>query len=215
MDLTIPADLVGLLHSLTVTKVSGSSAGAAFLTNSKSMPKVPIKNLSAPATALPASGPLTLHATGTPAPFKVTKAGTLELTMPKSFIFDALASPLPSMPFPCTLAPGQNATIGSLKVTKDLRHASEVTAKVTPKKVTHKTHAKVAVKVTTGSKAAKGKVKVTEGKTTLAKAVTLKNGKKTLTLKLLKKGTHKVTVSYAGNSTTKASVKKLTIKVTK
>ena len=212
MDLVIPEDVVGALKFFKMTAVSGQSDDATYTPNGAADPApVAISNLKSPLTKLPDSGPLTLHAVGTAGSFTAGKAGhTVSLKMPQSFTVNAQdqsGNPLP--PFPCTLAANQKDGIGNVKV----QHPATVAAKMTTKNVTSAKHAKVAVKVQTEGQA-KGTIVVKEGKRLLAKG-TLVNGKKTLSLKLLKKGTHKVQVMFKGNKTTRPTSKTLTIKVTR
>ena len=213
MDLVIPEDLVGALKFFfKATAVSGGSDNATYTPKGAADPApVAIKDLKAPLTRLPDSGPLTLHAVGTAGSFTAGEAGhTVSLKMPQSFIVNAQdqsGNPLPS--FPCTLAADQKDGIGNVKI----QHPATVAAKMTTNNLTSAKHAKVAVKVQTEGQA-KGTIVVKEGKRLLAKG-TLVNGKKTLSLKLLKKGTHKVKVMFKGNKTTRPATKTLTIKVTR
>lgn len=87
-------------------------------------------------------------------------------------------------------------------------------AKVTTKKIVRKkTAAKVSVTVKATGFTPIGKVTIYQGKKKVGTA-TLKNGKATVKLKkFAKAGTAKLTVTYAGAPTGKASSKKLTVKV--
>jgi hypothetical protein len=94
----------------------------------------------------------------------------------------------------------------------DTRVASQVAAKVSKLKKAKK--GKVTVTVSCGVVPA-GLVSVSEGKTLLGKAW-LKNknlGKTKVTIKGLKKGTHILTVVFAGNSVVKSSTRVVTVKV--
>ena len=73
--------------------------------------------------------------------------------------------------------------------------AASVKAKVAPV---------VKVAVAASGTAVTGKVTVKEGSKTLKANVTLKAGKVNITLPKLKKGTHKLVVSYGGSSTVAA-----------
>jgi 5'-nucleotidase len=92
--------------------------------------------------------------------------------------------------------------------------ATTTSAKVTTKKVVRKkTAAKVSVTVKASGFTPSGKVTVLLGKKKIGTA-TLKNGKATVKLKkFAKAGTAKLTVTYAGAPTAKASSKKLKLKV--
>ncbi len=89
-----------------------------------------------------------------------------------------------------------------------------VKAKVLSKKVTPRTKAKVQVTVQAKGLKVSGKVKVTSGKKTLVKSAKLsRSGKVTVSLPKLKKGTHKVKVTFLGNSKIGSGSKTVTIKV--
>jgi hypothetical protein len=89
-----------------------------------------------------------------------------------------------------------------------------VKAKVLSKKVTPKTKAKVQVTVQVKGVTVSGKVKVTSGKKTLVKSAKLsRSGKVTVNLPKLKKGTHKVKVTFLGNSKIASGSKTVTITV--
>lgn len=215
VDIVIPELLTGALHSVfQAKKVAGYSDDASFTvtTNGKAGAAAPIKGLASPKTTVPASGSMKLRAVGTVAPFKAGSAGDkITLGAPQLFTVTAVDqddNELP--PFPCTLNPGQNATVGTIAV----QHRSSTDAKLATKRVTHISRAKVTVKVTADGAAARGKVVAKEGRKTLAKAA-VKNGRATLKLAKLAKGKHKVTVTYLGNATTSASKDRLVVKVVK
>jgi hypothetical protein len=89
-----------------------------------------------------------------------------------------------------------------------------VKAKVLSKKVTPRTKAKVQVTVQAKGLKVSGKVKVTSGKKTLVKSAKLsRSGKVTVNLPKLKKGTHKVKVTFLGNSKIASGSKTVTITV--
>jgi hypothetical protein len=80
--------------------------------------------------------------------------------------------------------------------------------------VTPKTKAKVQVTVQVKGVTVSGKVKVTSGKKTLVKSAKLsRSGKVTVNLPKLKKGTHKVKVTFLGNSKIASGSKTVTITV--
>ncbi|CAN5264669.1 hypothetical protein BH11ACT2_BH11ACT2_15400 [soil metagenome] len=110
--------------------------------------------------------------------------------------------------------PKTGAVIGSTSVVASVK-AAKGTVKITVSKVKTvkfgKT-SKVAIKVS-GVVTPTGTVTVKEGKKTLTKTAKLVKGKVTVSLKKLKKGTHKIVVTYNGNSVFKSGVKSKTTKV--
>jgi len=83
------------------------------------------------------------------------------------------------------------------------------------KSVSAKAHAKFDVTVTGAGTAPTGKVVVKEGTKVLATVTVPKGGRATVTLPLLKAGTHKLAVSYSGDSLWNAGSTSAALKVTR
>jgi len=95
------------------------------------------------------------------------------------------------------------ADSGSTPITVDVQLATSV-VKAAAASVKAKVAPVVKVAVAASGTAVTGKVTVKEGSKTLKANVTLKAGKVNITLPKLKKGTHKLVVSYGGSSTVAA-----------
>ncbi|MGW3151886.1 Ig-like domain repeat protein [Streptomyces sp. NPDC001177] len=100
-------------------------------------------------------------------------------------------------------ASSKNVTITVVKATPTLT----VTA---PTRISHLKHATVSVKVSATGVTPTGKVRIYKG-STLVGSGTLSGGKVTVTIARLAKGTHTLSVRYAGNSFVKAKSKSVTI----
>jgi hypothetical protein len=113
----IPAAFVRAARGfLGITAISGKATEASYRVGAK---KVPLTGLVLPRTALPASGPLTLKATGIAKGFRLANPGTYAVKVPLSFRLHAAdqdGEPIPGTPLSCTLAPGAPSKLGSIKV---------------------------------------------------------------------------------------------------
>ncbi len=113
----IPAAFVRAARDyLGITAISGKATDASYRVGAK---KVALTGLVLPRTALPASGPLTLEATGTAKGFRIANPGTYAVKVPLSFRLHAAnqdGEPIPGTPLSCSLAPGAPSKLGSIKV---------------------------------------------------------------------------------------------------
>jgi Bacterial Ig-like domain (group 3)/Family of unknown function (DUF6801) len=205
-DVTVPADAAVLLASQQYT--GAKSDDFAFALGSG---KVPVPVSGSFATA---GGATTWHATGKNKAFTTPNPGTLDALMPGAFTLTTTGGPNAPVSLNCALKGGTTAQAISTGFTL-LRQASATTA---PKIVKAKKGkaVKLPVSVTSTSMSgpvSSGKVVAKEGKKVLDSA-SLKKGKATLDLgKKLKKGTHKITVTYTGIPSVGASSAKSTVKV--
>jgi hypothetical protein len=119
MTVVVPESLVTPMRDiLGITALSGSASNIKYAVGST---KVPLAKVKIPRTNVPDSGPMTLHAKGIAKGFSIKKPGTYTVTIPKAFTFNANNQdnqPVPTSPFPCTLASGAPTKLGTLKVTK-------------------------------------------------------------------------------------------------
>lgn len=208
---TLPDNVVGGLKFLGYSSVSGTVTDTAYTVGSGTLP---LTGLTAPDTALPAAGSLTLPMTGQAGAFTApTTLGSLPVSLPSTFTFIPATPGGPIASVPCVLKTGTSSLLGTSNVVA--KYSSKTVAKLKNAPITTAKHAKIGVKVVNGNgAAAAGTVVAKEGTKTLAKGTLGSTGKKTLVLPLLKKGFHKIVVKYKGNATTTGSkdVVKFTIK---
>ena len=96
--------------------------------------------------------------------------------------------------------------------------ATQATATITgkaTKTIKSTVKGKFAVTVKATGVTPTGSVSIKEGSKVLASSKAIKSGKLTVTLPKLKKGSHKLTITYNGSETVKAGTKTVTIKVVK
>jgi Family of unknown function (DUF6801) len=210
---TLPATMVGALGSvLHLTEIGGSMPDFAMLLSNASgdTTAVPIDNLAAPLTAIPAiPADLPLQATGAIGNFVTPAAGTYDIKLPQSFNMQPVtAEGAPQLPaFPCTLDEGQNPVVGSIALSKQ---ESTTTGAVKKTSAGYKATAKVVRQL---GDAGLGKVVAkVDGKKVGAKALSNK-GTVTFALSKLKKGAHTLKLAYKGDSSTKASAVSVPFKV--
>lgn len=119
MTVVVPETLVTPMRDvLGITALSGSANDIRYSVGAK---KVPLANVKIPRTDVPDSGAMTLHASGTAKGFRLTKPGRYVVKIPTSFTFNAAnqdGQPVPSSPFPCTVADGAPTKLGVIKVTR-------------------------------------------------------------------------------------------------
>ena len=119
MTVVVPESLVTPMRDvLGITALSGSASDIAYRVGAK---RVPLANVTIPRTDVPASGAMTLKASGTAKGFKLRKPGKYVIRIPGSFTFNANNQddqPVPSSPFPCTVAEGAPTKLGVLKVVR-------------------------------------------------------------------------------------------------
>jgi hypothetical protein len=200
---------------LKVTSVAGTVGDTALSVGDQSLP---LTGLTIASTALPTDGTsgVTLPVAGTTQGFTApTALGSYPVKLPSSFIF----TPVPSGggtivgDIPCTLPAAGTGQIGTMKVVD--KYSSATKAKLKNAPVTRAKQAKILATVVNGNgAAAAGKVIAKEGSKVLDKGTLSGKGKETLVLPRLKKGVHKIVVTYKGSSTTEASKKvvKFTVK---
>ena len=208
---TVPATLQGALDLLTATGAKSDDFGTSF---GDQVAKAPVKWDTKTPGATPAD-PTVYSGKGANGAFTLPKAGTYAVNMPKQFTVAATkADGSTAITATCTSAtPSQ---IGTIVLSKQ---ASKVKAKA-PKSA--KAGAVVSVKgkvtneyVKTGGPEATGKILIKDGKKTVGKGK-LKKGKFVVKVKGLAVGSHKLTVSYKGDSfTDKGESKVLKLNVTK
>ena len=119
MTVVIPESLVTPMRDiLGITALSGSASDITYSVGAKS---VALANVKIPRTDVPDSGTMTLQASGTAKGFKLTKPGKYVVKIPTSFTFNADnqdGQPVPSSPFPCSVADGAPTKLGTIKVTR-------------------------------------------------------------------------------------------------
>ncbi|HEY0951178.1 DUF6801 domain-containing protein [Nocardioides sp.] len=119
MKVVVPESLVTPMRDvLGITALSGSASDIAYRVGAK---KVPLANVTIPRTDVPASGAMTLKASGTAKGFRLKKPGKYVIRIPSSFTFNADnqdGQPVPSSPFPCAVAEGAPTKLGVLKVVR-------------------------------------------------------------------------------------------------
>jgi len=119
MTVVVPESLVTPMRDvLGISALSGSASDIAYRVGAK---KVPLTNVTIPRTDVPASGAMTLKASGTAQGFKLKKPGKYVIRIPGSFTFNANNQddqPVPSSPFACTVGEGAPTKLGTLKVVK-------------------------------------------------------------------------------------------------
>ena len=111
---TVPAEFVAAARMFGITAISGRATRASYRVGAQ---KIPLTKLVLPRTTLPASGPLTLKATGVAKGFRLTKAGTYAVQVPASFRIQAAdqdGRTFPGGPLPCTLASGAPSKLGTI-----------------------------------------------------------------------------------------------------
>lgn len=205
---TVPADAAGLLGAAGVTGAKASDF--AFALGSGSVP-VPLEG-----DFQTSGGTTTWEATGSNTAFTTPNPGSYDAVMPSAFTMTTQQGDTDSVSLGCALKEGttpQAITEGFVL----LQQSSAMTA---PKSATAKASktAKVTVNLKSSSlgTAIKGaKVVAKEGSKTLGSAKTDKKGNATISLGKLKAGKHKVTFSYAGTKSMKASSAKTTVTSTK
>ncbi len=203
----VPAGLLSFNSNLSTSNATASTLSSVGVTNAKSddfgtafgdtVAKAPVVWNGAPTS----DGTNTTWAgKGSNAAFQLPKAGTYTVSMPKTFTLTALnASGGTVATAPCTTtAP---ATIGSITLSKQL---STTKAKA-PKSIKKGSVASVKVTVTNeNSKAGgvipTGKLIVKDGKKTVGKGKLDAKGKATIKVKGLSAGSHKLVVTYKGDS---------------
>lgn len=119
MTVVIPESLVTPMRDvLGISALSGSASDITYSVGSK---KVPLANVTIPRTDVPDSGTMTLQARGTAKGFKLKKPGKYVVKIPSSFTFNADnqdGQPVPSSPFPCSVANGAPTKLGTIQVTR-------------------------------------------------------------------------------------------------
>ena len=120
MNVTLPESLVGPLRDLLgVEELSGNASKIKYSVGST---KIPLSKVKLAKTAVPDSGPMTLKAKGVANGFKAPKKpGTYVIKAPGTFTFtarDGSGSVIGGSGFPCSLADGAPAKLGSIKVVK-------------------------------------------------------------------------------------------------
>lgn len=193
---------------LPTNQLSGTITGADMMVGEQS---VPLTGLEAPATAIPATGGMTLPVAGSTTAFTPTQGGSVPIGLPDSFTF--VPAGVAAFAMPCTLT-GAVSTLGVMQVSGTSEKAASTTiAKLKNAPMTTAKHAKILAKVRTGGAAAAGKVIAKEGKRVLARGTLSDLGRKVLRLPLLKRGSHTIVIKYKGNDTTKVSKDSVTFRV--
>lgn len=119
MTVVVPETLVTPMRDiLGITALSGSASDITYSVGAK---KVPLAGVKIPRTDVPDSGAMTLQASGTAKGLKLAKPGKYVVKIPSSFTFNAAnqdGQPVPSSPFPCSVADGAPTKLGTIKVTR-------------------------------------------------------------------------------------------------
>ena len=119
MIVVLPEALVTPMRDvLGITALSGSATDIKYSVGSK---KVPLAKVKIPRTDVPASGSMTLRASGIAKGFTLKKTGRYVVRIPKSFTFNAQdqnGDPVPSSPFSCAVTDGAPTKLGSIKVVR-------------------------------------------------------------------------------------------------
>ncbi len=119
MTVVIPESLVTPMRDiLGISALSGSASDITYSVGSK---KVALAGVTIPRTDVPDSGAMTLQARGMAKGFKLKKPGKYVVKIPSSFTFNADnqdGQPVPSSPFPCSVADGAPTKLGTIKVTR-------------------------------------------------------------------------------------------------
>ena len=203
---TVPPDAAGLLGAAGVTGARSDDFG--FALGDATVP-VPLKgNFSSDGTTT------TWQASGSNKPFVTPDPGTYDALMPAAFTMTTMQGDTDSVSLNCALKEGTEPQAITQGFTL-LKQSSQTTAPKTVKAKKGKA-AKLPVSVSStsiGGPVSGGKVVAKEGKKTLATG-TLKKGKATLNLGTkLKKGKHKITVTYLGIPSVSGSSAKSTVTV--
>lgn len=226
-QVTIPDDVRSAVYSLFGARNVSGTATVKATQNGAALPDIATTVASTP---VPASGPVTVTATGAGPVFAPTAAGTYTLqavSYTASLVFTrADGSAAYTANVSCTpkaTTPAQDLTVDSVAVTAATPPTTPtptVQATTTTVKASYAAkQKKVTVKVRVGSadRAATGKAKVVvkRGKKTVTSTrASVEGGKATVVLKkITKPGTYKITVSYAGDATHEKSRGKATVKV--
>ncbi|MEI5672542.1 MULTISPECIES: DUF6801 domain-containing protein [unclassified Nocardioides] len=115
LKVVLSPELATALRGFGITSLSGNAAGAKATVGKT---KVALKNVAFKDQAVPASGAMTIKASGKTAAFKLRKRGTQVVKAPTKFKFSAQdqnGNALISNAS-CSLNPGENAKIGKIKV---------------------------------------------------------------------------------------------------
>lgn len=208
MNVQVVDSVLGIIKLLVpgITEISGTLSNGALGVGGQS---VALQDMTIPSTPVPATGGMSLVASGTTAPFTAPSTpGSYPVTFPSGFDFQPSFFPTP---IPCATTPNASTALGTMSV----KYASTTRARLTNAPITTSERPKVATRVllTESGDPAAGRVVAKEGGKVLAKGTLNDAGKKTLVLPKLKRGAHKVVVKYKGSSTTKASQKVLSFTV--
>ena len=226
---TIPDDVRNAVYTIFGARKVAGTAKIKATQNGAALPDIAATVASAD---LPASGPVTVTATGAGPTFAPTAAGTYVLkaaSYTASLAFTkADGSAAYTADVTCTpkaTTPAQDLTVDTVTVTDAATPGTPTTpgaVQSTTTKVSgswSKKQSKIVARIKVGStdKAATGtaKVKVTRGKKKVTSLrVDVKAGKaKVVVPKVSKPGTYTITVSYAGDATHAASKGKVKVKV--
>ena len=228
---TIPDDVRNAVYTFFGARKVAGTAKIQATQNGAALPDIAANVASAD---LPASGPVTVTATGAGPTFTPTAAGTYVLkaaSYTASLVFTkedgsaAYTADVSCTPKPTT--PAQDLTVDTVTVadattpttptTPGTPAVQATTTKVSGKYAKKQSRIVAKVKVGSADNAATGKakVKVTRGKKKVATVrVDVKAGKaKVVVAKVTKPGAYTITVSYAGDATHAASKGKAKVKV--
>lgn len=117
LTVVLPESLVGALNAIGVKELSGTASGVKAKVGSTG---VALQNVGFKATKVPASGTMTVKATGKTAAFTLKKPGTYAISLPTKFKFtstDQNGGTLTDKA-PCSLDSGQKKKIGTITVAK-------------------------------------------------------------------------------------------------
>ena len=230
-QVTIPDDVRSAVYSLFGARNVSGTATVKATQNGTALPDIATTVASTP---VPASGPVTVTATGAGPVFAPTAAGTYTLqavSYTASLVFTrADGSAAYTANVSCTpkaTTPAQDLTVDTVAVTAATPPTTPPTTPTPTVQATTTTvkasyaakQKKVTVKVRVGSadRAATGtaKVVVKRGKKAVKTTrASVEDGKAKVVLKkITKPGTYKITVSYAGDATHEKSRGKATVKV--
>ena len=142
--------------------------------------------------------------------FEAPAAGVFDVVSATSFSMVATVPNLGPVPVSCVLADG--TTAGSFATITTTKNKATVTGKPTAR-LTHTKAAKLAVTTAAANQVPTGKIVVKQGTKTLGSALMNAKGKAVVNLGKLKKGKHKVTMIYKGDSYTTAGRATTVLKV--
>jgi hypothetical protein len=211
---TLTREVIDGMNAKGINQVGVSSKDLALAVGSTS---VGLTGVNVAKAATPATGDMVMAAPSKNAEFAAPVAGTYDLKLPSTFT-GTVDTNLAPLAVTCTILDASTATIGSTTVTGDGEPGpvmqDSTTSVKAPAKVKQGKAVNLAVSVSAEVPATGDVTAVEKGKE--LGSATLVDGSAKITVKGLKPGTHKITVSYGGDEATNASSSKaVKVKVVK